>query len=307
MSDEEEKSCRSIIPIAGAELTKPGSGLIRRGLQELSNLGPGRKVAPSSQKIRVLVCDDEEAFVEVISTMLEAGGYEVRTTLNSLEAIEIAREFQPHIALIGEIMPRMDGIKLSLELNSFLPRTKIVLTSEAELSDLKIFREKGWPFDVLVCPFEKAELLEKTRAWAHEAMHPEHPRILVVSTEEGFNEGVTEKLVLNGYIATSTGTKKNTYEIIEDAKTFQPDIVIFWQDLFLHPKITGVDIALLLLKEFPDALFLICRQTVDYSPVSKEAWAYAKTNGRKCESFVISEDDLLSKVRAWSVNCRLDS
>ena len=107
--------------------------------------------------------------MEVIGTVLVAAGYEVRSTLDSLEAIKIAREFQPHVALLGEIMPRMDGIKLAQELAGFLPRTKIVLTSETEPSDLEIFRERGWPFDVLVCPFEKEELLEKTSAWVREA------------------------------------------------------------------------------------------------------------------------------------------
>ena len=86
-------------------------------------------------------------------------------------------------------------------------------------------------------------------------MHPaEHPRILVVSTEEGFNEGVTEQLNRNGYIATSTGTRRKVHEIIEEAKTFQPDIVILYQDVFLWPKVTGVDLAILLLETFPGAL-----------------------------------------------------
>jgi two-component system OmpR family response regulator len=137
--------------------------------QAPSGLGPHQVAGPSSENVRVLVCDDQEALVEVIGTVLVAAGYEVRSTLDSLEAIKIAREFQPHVALLGEIMPRMDGIKLAQELAGFLPRTKIVLTSETEPSDLEIFRERGWPFDVLVCPFEKEELLEKTSAWVREA------------------------------------------------------------------------------------------------------------------------------------------
>jgi diguanylate cyclase (GGDEF)-like protein len=58
----------------------------------------------------------------------------------------------------------------TMKLTRFLPQTKIVLTAEAELSDLEIFRESGWPYDILVCPFEKEELLEKTGAWVREAI-----------------------------------------------------------------------------------------------------------------------------------------
>ena len=63
----------------------------------------------------------------------------------------------------------MDGFKLAEKLRMNDPRIKVVLTSEAEPSDLEVFRERGWPFDILVCPFEKRELLEKTRSWVREA------------------------------------------------------------------------------------------------------------------------------------------
>jgi two-component system OmpR family response regulator len=128
-----------------------------------------RVIVPSSENARVLICDDQEPLVEVFENILREAGYEVRSTLNSLEAFEIARQFQPHVALLGEIMPRMDGFKLAEKLRIYDPRTKIVLTSEAEPSDLEIFRARGWPFDILVCPFEKEELLEKTNAWVREA------------------------------------------------------------------------------------------------------------------------------------------
>lgn len=126
-------------------------------------------IVPSSENARVLICDDQEALVDVVGTTLVTAGYEVRSTLDSIKAIAMAREFRPHVAFLGEIMPRMDGIKLAQELTVFLPRTKIVLTSEAEPSDLEIFRARGWPFDILVCPFESEELLEKMRAWVCEA------------------------------------------------------------------------------------------------------------------------------------------
>jgi CheY-like chemotaxis protein len=168
LTDAPEKNPRAIVPSIGGDIIKPGSGLIRRGLQELSRLEPVQ-VVPLPDGARTLICDDQEPLVEVFEQILREAGYEVRSTVNSLEAIEIAKQFQPHMALLGEIMPRMDGIKLAQELSSFLPRTKVVLTSEAEPSDLEIFRARGWLFDILVPPLEKEELLEKTRAWVREA------------------------------------------------------------------------------------------------------------------------------------------
>ena len=238
MNEETEKD--KIVPASPSNLTTRGTGLVSRGLLDLARLNAGGAISSSSEKARVLLCDDEEALVEVISTMLVSAGYEVRSTLNSLEALEIAREFQPDVVIIGEIMPRMDGFKLAPKLASFLPRTKIVLTAEAEPSDLDEFRKRGWPFDILLCPFEKEELLEKTRAWTYEAKQPEHPRILVVSSEEGFNTDLPRELNRVGYVAKGIGTKSgegwSVHKIVEDAKTFQPDIVILYQDIFLRPE-----------------------------------------------------------------------
>lgn len=140
----------------------------------------------------------------------------------------------------------------------------------------------------------------------NDLLHPEHPRILVVSTEEGFNDGVTEHLNRNGYVATSTGTKRKVYEIIEEAKTFQPDIVILYQDQFLRPELTGVDLPILLFENFPEALFLVCTFGGDHHPVSEEAWAYARSHGCQCETVNIPFEGnaVLAKVRAWSANRR---
>jgi DNA-binding response OmpR family regulator len=168
MTDTPEKNPRAIVPSVGNGLTKPGSGLVHRGLQELSSLTPER-VVPLPDGARVLICDDQELLVEVLENILREAGYEVRSTVNSIEAFEIAQQFQPHIALLGEIMPRMDGFKLGEKLTMYDPRTKVVMTSEAEPSDLELFRERGWSFDILVCPFEKEELLEKTSAWVRQA------------------------------------------------------------------------------------------------------------------------------------------
>lgn len=289
-------------------LTKPAAGLVRRGLLDLYSLRAGRAMAPSSEKARVLVCYDQEALVEVITALLVSAGYEVRSTLNSLESIEIAREFQPHVAIIGEIMPRMDGFKLAPKLASFLPRTKIVLTGEAEPSDLEYFRERGWPFDILLCPFEKEELLEKTRAWVYESRRPEHPRILVVCTEEGLTTSLPQELSRLGYVAMGTGLNarddESVYKIMEEAKTFEPDIVILYQDVFLRPELIGVDVAILLLEAFPSAHFLVLKFPDHPFSISEEAWDYARNRGRRCETFNPFADELIPKVRAWSAESR---
>lgn len=112
---------------------------------------------------RVLFVDDEECLFEVITSMLVEAGFEVRSTMNAIEALEIASAFKPDVALLGLIMPHMNGIKLGLEITKLLPRIKVIITGEADLADVDLFREHGLPFDIFPHPFQKDELLAKIR------------------------------------------------------------------------------------------------------------------------------------------------
>jgi CheY-like chemotaxis protein len=176
LTDDLEKDSHSIVPSVGSELTRPASALVRRGLLELSALGPERVVVPVPTGARILICDDEEAIVEVWGNIVLGAGYEVRSTMNPIEAIEIAREFQPHVALVGLIMPIMDGLELALELTKVLLRTKIVIMTQnnhpREVESIELLHKRGYAFDNLswcsMTKEESLEKLEKISAWAHE-------------------------------------------------------------------------------------------------------------------------------------------
>ena len=59
---------------------------------------------------RVLAIDDEATFTKMVKLNLEAtGDYSVQTLNESRRAIEVAREFKPHIILLDVVMPEADG------------------------------------------------------------------------------------------------------------------------------------------------------------------------------------------------------
>lgn len=59
---------------------------------------------------RVLVIDDEERFTKMVKLNLEGTGmYTVQALNESRKAVEVAREFQPHIILLDVVMPEADG------------------------------------------------------------------------------------------------------------------------------------------------------------------------------------------------------
>lgn len=64
----------------------------------------------ADEKIRVLVIDDEEQFTKMVKLNLESTGlYKVQTLNESRKAINVAREFEPHIILLDVVMPEVDG------------------------------------------------------------------------------------------------------------------------------------------------------------------------------------------------------
>lgn len=61
--------------------------------------------------IKVLLVDDEQDIIEIISYNLEKEGYQVTTARNGKEAIEKAKKELPHLIILDVMMPEMDGME----------------------------------------------------------------------------------------------------------------------------------------------------------------------------------------------------
>ena len=58
---------------------------------------------------KILVVDDEPSIVRLVTTTLEARGYEVVTAHDGMEAITEAKQYKPDLILLDIMMPHMDG------------------------------------------------------------------------------------------------------------------------------------------------------------------------------------------------------
>jgi two-component system alkaline phosphatase synthesis response regulator PhoP len=84
---------------------------------------------------KVLVVDDEPDILELLQYNLIKEGYEVRTASEGKKALEISKEFLPHLILMDIMMPVMDGVETARRLrespemaNTFI----IFLTARSE-------------------------------------------------------------------------------------------------------------------------------------------------------------------------------
>jgi CheY-like chemotaxis protein len=61
--------------------------------------------------LRILVADDNVDAADTLCALLEATGYSVRVAYDGAEALALAQDFAPHLALLDLGMPRMDGFE----------------------------------------------------------------------------------------------------------------------------------------------------------------------------------------------------
>lgn len=71
-------------------------------------------------RCRVLVADDIPDAAEMMQVMIEAMGHDVRVAVDGVQAVEIAQQFEPQIALLDIGMPRMDGYQAARQIRAAL-------------------------------------------------------------------------------------------------------------------------------------------------------------------------------------------
>lgn len=123
-------------------------------------------VAPVRRRPRrVLVVDDDEAFVDVLRTLLVDAGFAVREARDGIEALEVAATFAPDLILLDLIMPRVTGEEFArLYRHEPEPRAQIVVMSGLpEASDIAL---QIGARAVVPKPFEVEPLLDLLAQYA---------------------------------------------------------------------------------------------------------------------------------------------
>ena len=90
----------------------------------------------SNSPVRILVAEDEALIRMDLVEMLQEAGYEVvAQATNGEEAIALAREHQPDLAILDVKMPVLDGISAAEKIISIAPVLMLTAFSQKELVD----------------------------------------------------------------------------------------------------------------------------------------------------------------------------
>ena len=113
----------------------------------------------------VLVADDDEDILLLVTTRLRRDGFEVISASSGDRALALARERRPKLAVLDIGMPGLDGLEVLEQIRSdaALQDTRVLLlTAKAQESDVR--RGYEWGADAYVKkPFSPAELSARVR------------------------------------------------------------------------------------------------------------------------------------------------
>jgi DNA-binding response OmpR family regulator len=118
---------------------------------------------PEIQGGRVLVVEDDAEIADVLRRSLRQEGYEVKTSADGVDALDVATGFVPDLVVLDLGLPRLDGIEVCRRLRAEGDVPILMLTARSETEDRVGGLDSGAD-DYLVKPFERQELLARIRA-----------------------------------------------------------------------------------------------------------------------------------------------
>jgi NarL family two-component system response regulator LiaR len=80
-------------------------------------------------RITVLIIDDHAVVRQGIQTFLETNAdiKVVAVADNGMDAVRLAEELEPQVALVDMVMPGMDGVEVTRQVRSVCPQTQVII------------------------------------------------------------------------------------------------------------------------------------------------------------------------------------
>mgnify|MGYP000030906996 CR=1 FL=1 len=213
------------------------------------------------EKKKILIVDDEPAFVEAFRVTFEAKGYEVLTASSRIEAQEAVRRHSPQLVVLGTLYPRGEAFMFHTWLKKdphFRHIPLIVIDAPPEQRGMR-----GWlsiegmqleAEDYLIKPVEPSAIYPLVRNSLER--RPDKVRILVVDDHTMVRDGICAVLRLQEDMEV-VGEATNGREAVEKTLRLMPTVVLM--DIVM-PVMNGLEATKEILKLRPESKILILTQ-----------------------------------------------
>src|SRR4051812_250447 len=126
---------------------------------------------------RILIIDDEQDVIDLLSLHLRKAGYALSTATEAASGLRFAREELPALIILDLMLPRMPGLEICKLLKTDLATQNIpvlMLTAKAEEIDRIVGLEFGAD-DYVTKPFSPRELVLRVRSILRRSSVPQEP------------------------------------------------------------------------------------------------------------------------------------
>lgn len=112
---------------------------------------------------RILVVDDDADSLDVIAEALSWQGYKVQKAPSGAQALDIIKNWKPHLVILDVNMPGMDGVELLRDLRRHEHYVSVLFISGNSSTDAVIAGLDSGADDYIPKPFDPLELLARVR------------------------------------------------------------------------------------------------------------------------------------------------
>ena len=125
-----------------------------------------RKLAQNQKSVRVLVVDDQEYILDVLSRTLAIEGYEVLMAESAEEALSIFNDFEISAVITDIVMPGIDGLGLTAIIKDKNPAVPVILITGHHDKYKKSILQKAGADGFIKNPVKNVEIIEKLRKFS---------------------------------------------------------------------------------------------------------------------------------------------
>ena len=111
-----------------------------------------------SEKIKILVIDDQRIIGEFFNITLGAKGCEIVVVDDPLKAVEVVRQGSFNIIFLDIVMPGKDGIEILKEVKMLFPELPVVMMSGYSTSEQRGQAMKLGAYACLQKPFQAEDI-----------------------------------------------------------------------------------------------------------------------------------------------------
>ena len=117
----------------------------------------------NNNEYNILVVEDDKEIRDGIEIFLKSQGYHVYKAADGVEGLEVIGRETIHLAIVDIMMPRMDGVTMTIKLREHHEFPVIMLSAKSEETDKVIGLNIGAD-DYVTKPFGMMELISRIKA-----------------------------------------------------------------------------------------------------------------------------------------------